>query len=284
MPYSSDLELFCKALDVPLFDIGILDHDIMNVFWSKTMTQVLKRQSYLAYRNIHNAHIFIRPAQSWGTVLLDDLTTESIDSLIQHRFLPAAIIETSPKNHQVWLRFSQANRTWPRSQIHYCLQSLTERFNADPSSADWRHFGRAVAFTNRKPEHQDPQTGYFPWVNLVEASGVLVPNGTQILESYPVKNIKTVPQTTIRQNPHPRDGLYLRLFREQAKKHPRSANDKSSIDFLITCKLYRQGWKTEQIQSVLLQRPDIHFKKHGHVSDYLHRTCQRAADLTGRIY
>jgi hypothetical protein len=54
-------------------------------------------------------------------------------------------------------------------------QTLAGRYNADPSAADWRRFGRLPSFTNCKPKYRKPD-GLFPFVRLKSHSG----------EQYPV--------------------------------------------------------------------------------------------------
>ncbi len=49
-------------------------------------------------------------------------------------------------------------------------KQLAARFGGDPSSADWRHFGRLAGFTNPKPERQLP-SGMRPFARLRSATG-----------------------------------------------------------------------------------------------------------------
>jgi len=49
-------------------------------------------------------------------------------------------------------------------------QTLASRYNADPSAADWRRFGRLPGFTNCKPKYRKPD-GHFPFVRLKSHSG-----------------------------------------------------------------------------------------------------------------
>src|ERR1700678_3036164 len=49
-------------------------------------------------------------------------------------------------------------------------KELARRFGGDPSSADWRHFGRLAAFTNQKPKRRLP-SGFPPFVRLRQCEG-----------------------------------------------------------------------------------------------------------------
>jgi len=70
--------------------------------------------------------------------------------MMDHGFQPAVVIETSPGNFQVWLNHGQtiSDRTFSTQ----AAKELARRFGGDPSSADWRHFGRLAGFTNQKAE------------------------------------------------------------------------------------------------------------------------------------
>ena len=45
----------------------------------------------------------------------------------------------------------------------FIAQELARRYQADPSAADWRRFGRLPGFTNCKPKHRQAN-GLFPFV------------------------------------------------------------------------------------------------------------------------
>jgi hypothetical protein len=51
---------------------------------------------------------------------------------------------------------------------------LAERYDADPSAADWRRFGRLPGFTNCKPKYRKPD-GLFPFVRLHSFTGLQYP-------------------------------------------------------------------------------------------------------------
>jgi hypothetical protein len=82
-------------------------------------------------------------------------------------FEPAVMVETSPDNFQAWLNHGQVLG----AVTSMCAaKQLSERFSGDPSSADWRHFGRLTGFTNPKPERQLP-SGLRPFSRLQSATG-----------------------------------------------------------------------------------------------------------------
>jgi hypothetical protein len=56
-------------------------------------------------------------------------------------------------------------RTFPKLLGTFTAQTLAEQYDADPSAADWRRFGRLPGFTNCKPKYRKPD-GLFPFVRL----------------------------------------------------------------------------------------------------------------------
>ncbi|NHW87539.1 hypothetical protein HA066_24300, partial [Escherichia coli] len=59
--------------------------------------------------NAQGNDIYIRPAEQarHGLVLVDDLSSDDLDAMKQEGREPAAIIETSPKNYQAWVKVAQ---------------------------------------------------------------------------------------------------------------------------------------------------------------------------------
>jgi hypothetical protein len=59
---------------------------------------------------------------------------------------------------------------FPKLPGTFTAQTLAERYDADPSAADWRRFGRLPGFTNCKPKYRKPD-GLFPFVRLHSHGG-----------------------------------------------------------------------------------------------------------------
>lgn len=122
---------------------------------------------WLRHENGKGSHIYIRPAGTHSLSLIDDLTADAIEQMKADGFEPAVVVETSPNNFQTWLNHGQVLEA--RTSTHVA-KDLAERFGGDPSSADWRHFGRLAGFTNPKPERQLP-SGMRPFARLRSAKG-----------------------------------------------------------------------------------------------------------------
>src|SRR5277367_1957600 len=122
---------------------------------------------WLRHENGNGAHIYIRPAGTHCLSLIDDLTADAIERMKADGFEPAVVVETSPNNFQAWLNHGQILEAKKSTRV---AKLLAERFGGDPSSADWRHFGRLAGFTNPKPERL-LASGIRPFARLLEASG-----------------------------------------------------------------------------------------------------------------
>jgi hypothetical protein len=135
--------------------------------------------AWLRHENAHGAHIFVRPHGTHALSLVDDLSAEAIQRMTHTGFEPAAVVETSPTNFQLWLNHGQilSDRTFSTQ----ASKELARRFGGDPSSADWRHFGRLAGFTNQKTKRR-LQTGLPPFVRLHECEGRTYSAAREFLE------------------------------------------------------------------------------------------------------
>jgi hypothetical protein len=156
------LRRFLTALPAHGYDLGILSGQSMHRLESVETSAIMRMLPYLRYRNANGAHIYVRPTGESSYTLLDDLTQATLAQLAGEGYSPAAVVETSPGSFQAWLRHLQ-----PLSKELGTLaaKTLAEQFRADGSAADWRRFGRAPGFTNRKPQHRNAQ-GLYPFACL----------------------------------------------------------------------------------------------------------------------
>jgi len=156
------------AMGCACFDIGVLQESgrmLLRESWSTA--QVEAAIKWLGRENACGAQIFVRPHGEHALSLLDDMTVYAILELKRSGFDPAVIVETSRRNFQVWLNHG---RLLNRELSTHTAKSLVRRFGGDPSSADWRHFGRLAGFTNQKPTRR-LDNGFAPFVKLHEWSG-----------------------------------------------------------------------------------------------------------------
>src|SRR5215467_7923348 len=156
-----------RAMGCERFDVGIKRAGKMVLREGQGASQIEQTIKELRHENAKGAHIYIRPTGFHSLSLLDDLTSEAIERMKAEGFEPAVVVETSLNNFQVWLNHGQVLAAPVSTRA---AKQLAERFSGDPSSADWRHFGRLAGFTNPKPERQLP-SGMRPFARLRSAKG-----------------------------------------------------------------------------------------------------------------
>ena len=159
------------ALPAPGYDLGVLAAGRMQRFEALCAARLLRMLPYLKHCNAQGAHIYLRPTGESPYTLLDDLPAATLPRLTAEGFAPAAVVETSPGSFQAWLRYTQP---LPKELGTLAARLLAVRFGADTSAADWRRFGRAPGFTNRKPQHRNAQ-GLYPFARLHGSTGQVFP-------------------------------------------------------------------------------------------------------------
>ena len=148
----STVRKMLTAIEAPLYDIGVLsERGMLPGLDGISTAAVLDWLSLLKYRNAHGSHIYIRRSGEQRFTTLDDLSETSLARLSADSFNPCAVVETSAGNFQAWLKHP---RTFPKLLGTFAAQTLAERYDADPSAADWRRFGRLPGFINCKPKIQ----------------------------------------------------------------------------------------------------------------------------------
>lgn len=169
-----------EAMGCDRFEIGVYDarrETMLIKQWDKET--VLRSIDYFRAQNVNGKHIYIRPAGEHALSLVDDLTKDGVEQMKRDGIAPALVVETSPKNFQAWVNHGQP---LPTDLSTECAKELARRYGGDPSSADWRHFGRLAGFTNCKPKHK-LDSGYFPFVIVREATGETYPKAGELIQT-----------------------------------------------------------------------------------------------------
>jgi len=261
--------------------------------YAMTAAEVERKVAWLRRENAQGAHIYIRPAGSVGLVLVDDLTPAALARMRADGLTPAAVTETSPGNHQAWVRLS--DRPLLPQLATEAAKELAERYGGDANAADWRHNGRLAGFTNRKEEHQRPD-GRYPYVLLRDASGTPAPQAARLLERAQerfearMQGERPVPaQRAAQGREDARDAsfspvggrvsgaelarVYGRELERLQARHPSA--DPSRLDWMITKDLARAfpGATAADLEDALRQgSPDLAARKGKRVDDYVERT------------
>ncbi|MGB7416265.1 MAG: DNA-primase RepB domain-containing protein [Thermosynechococcaceae cyanobacterium] len=248
--------------------------------------EVLKSVPWLKRQNAQDGDIYIRPQGSQGLILLDDLTHGGIERMKADGCNPAAIIETSPLNLQAWVRVSDT----PIAQdlATAIAKHLATAFEADPNSADWRHYGRLAGFTNRKPEHIGG-SGHSPYVKAHACNGKIAINASQLLSkarealqaTLPLKKRQDLSDEAVAAMmavslpcSTSLDPLtYYQRYLAGLIKEFGSNLDESRADWMIGKRMAMIGYAPEAIKQVIYEAsPDLDSRKKGHVEDYVETT------------
>jgi len=137
-----------------------------------TATEIMDLLPRAAAANARGGNIYVRLAPSVkdghpGIVMIDDLEAATVEQLSREGLEPFLTVETSPGNHQAWIRLISTG-TVPYSIVGLVARHLARDYGGDERAVSPRQPGRLPGFTNRKPKHQQDD-GRFPFVKLVQA-------------------------------------------------------------------------------------------------------------------
>lgn len=222
---------------------------------------------YLKAENANGRHILIQPKNPSKYLLADDLSDYLLSAHHKHpdgSFKPGRmIIETSPKNFQVWIHCRNFLSVDQK-------RSLLRKLKSDPGADPDNRFGRCPGFRNRKEKYQNPQ-GFFPLAKLIWVDWnhqTLIPNW--------LLTCPTTPSAPLSHQPL-RGGVCHNLFRNHYQKE-----SDSETDFAYTLALIRKGFSDDQIRSRILAERTKWNHHQGELKQtrYLNRTIRRAREIT----
>jgi hypothetical protein len=262
------------AMACDYFDIGILrpgGRMLLREKW--TLGQIEQAIQRFKLENARGAHIFVRPHGIHALSLIDDLSVEAIVRMKDAGFEPTLVLETSPRNFQVWLNHG---RTLDRTMSTCAAKELAKRFGGDLSSADWRHFGRLAGFTNRKPERL-LQNGLPPFVRLRHSEGSTYDAAHEFLKQVRSIGEKAVAELTTRatylSTPHETPVRPIEEFHGDR----RYEGDLHRADMAWALHAASRGLSEEEIRNEILQARDL--SKKGCIqrqANYAERTAIKA--------
>ncbi|ADW71381.1 RepB family DNA primase [Granulicella tundricola] len=243
-----------------------------------TATNLIERLSLLKYRNARGSHIYIRPSGEHRYTALDDLSEVSLARLAADGFAPCAVVETSAGNFQVWLKHPAV---FPKLLGTFAAQTLAARYDADPSAADWRRFGRLPGFTNCKPKYKRPD-GLFPFVHLRSNTGGQYPMAetfvreiTRLYEAREQEREARRLQASLSPQRGPRlSNLSLERFRTSSKYQDRPA----AADIAFCVAAYANGMDEARIERALEDDYLSCDPSPSKRSSYIRRTMTKARD------
>jgi hypothetical protein len=189
-------------------------------------------------------------------------------------FNPAVVVETSPGNFQAWLNHGEV---LPKELSTRVARVLSEKFHGDPSSADWRHFGRLAGFTNRKSRYKGDD-GLFPFVKLIEATGEVYPEAKTFLAHVreALENVQRAAAARRQQfGTQAAHTHHLRTIADFRAK-PDYQGDGNRIDLAYAIYALSHGAGESDVREAIASRDLSHKGNQKRQADYIDRTIQKA--------
>ncbi len=239
---------------------------------------LLKSIPWLRMQNADGRNIYVRPKGEHNLSLVDDLTADAITRMKSAGLAPATVVETSPGNFQAWLKHPQQ---LSRELSTLAARKLAEEFGGDRGAADWRHFGRLSGFTNRKPKYE-AANGLFPFVRLIEASGVAYQEGERFTGTISAQ-YENDARSRERQRTAPldsRSSASVLKSIEDFRANTRYGGDDTRIDLAFAIYALSHGAGADQVTRALRSRDLSHKGDEKRQSQYVERTIAKAIAVT----
>jgi len=270
------VEKQARAMSASAFEVGLFDptaeHGAMLPrVWD--LDTLLRSVSWLRLKNLEGRNIYIRPSGEHALSLIDDATPQAIELMKSEGFGPAVVLETSPRNYQVWLCHG---KILPKHLSTFAARLLASRFGGDPASADWRHYGRLAGFTNRKDKYRR-KDGTFPYVRLHDATGAVyskaVPFLTQVRALYESEQSKPPPPVSFWRQSLCRSNLKS-IVDFRAK--PNYAGDHTRTDLAYAVYALAHGIAECEVRAAVASRDLTHKGNMKRQEEYIDRTIRKA--------
>jgi hypothetical protein len=270
------------AMGVNLFEVGAykpavacsepIEPEMLLRTWDSAA--VMRSVNWLRLQNLNGRNIYIRPKGEHPLTLLDDLQFEGVARMKAEGFSPSVVVETSVGNFQAWVNHGEV---LPKELSTRAAKLLCNRFGGDPSSADWRHFGRLAGFTNRKEKYRDAD-GLFPFVKLIEAPGSLYPQAKQFLCELRVAH--ELADRASRRLPTGWPEKHVACVRTitDFRQRPEYQNDGNRIDLAYAVYALSYGLVEDDVRAAIATRDLSHKGNQKRQLDYIDRTVKKAWD------
>lgn len=262
------------AMGCEVFEIGLLKPDAERephmLLRTWDVPTLLRSVSWLRHQNAIGRHIFIRPHGEHCLNLIDDVVPAKVSQLSKEGFQPAAVVRTSPANYQVWLKHPEPLSREVGTAV---AKLLAQRFGGDPSSADWRHFGRLAGFTNRKPKHAR-EDGSFPFVVLLGATGRVYSKAAEMIREAEA----SIPRERIAVPRHEHSPMAIRTI-DDFRRDSRYGGDGNRIDLAYAIYALSHGVEPGSVADAIRSRDLSHKGSEKRREAYVSRTLDKAVSL-----
>lgn len=125
---------------------------------------------WLKRMNAQGNDVYLRPAGAHCLVLVDGLTPAALDQMKKEGFAPAITVETSPGQHQAWVKLWNLPVA-PEVRL-MAAQMMAKHYGGNTNNPA---YGRLAGFANQRPEHT--RDGKQPYVLAHDGTGTVAPAG-----------------------------------------------------------------------------------------------------------
>ena len=278
IPVSEIVQMQIDAMAAPMFEVGLLlmgGTDNKGSMMLRTWDPVTLSKSlgWLKHQNAQGRNIYIRPHGEHALSLLDDLSEPAIAAMKSQGYTPSVVVETSPGNFQAWLNHGMV---LPADASTMAARALATKFGGDPSSADWRHFGRLAGLTNRKEKHRR-EDGLYPFVRLVEAHAHVYPKAGPFLTELQ-ERIRTSTQSKAAIMPVKaiRSSIKSRYSIDDFRGRPEYGGDQNRIDLAYATYALAHGVGEQEVRTAIGSRDLTKKGNEARQADYIDRTVRKA--------
>ncbi|HTU45373.1 MAG TPA: RepB family DNA primase [Bryobacteraceae bacterium] len=227
---------------------------------------------WLRMQNADGRNIYVRPKGEHNLSLVDDLSADAVKRMKATGFMPAAVVETSPGNFQAWLKHPHQ---LPRELSTMAARKLAEEFGGDRGAADWRHYGRLAGFTNRKAKYMS-DTGLFPFVRLIDASGLPYREGERFAAAISAQRDLDMGQRERRYSPPATTARKIAKSIDDFRSDPRYGGDATREDLAFAIYALSHGRSNHEVASALRSRDLSHKGDEKRQDQYVERTVAKA--------
>lgn len=271
------------GIAAPQFEVGTLEPEDVDgtrrmLLREWTAGEVMNAFDWLRWKNAQKCEIYIRPLAPHAYSLLDDLSKDSVAKLFVEGFNPSVVVETSDSNFQAWLYHGESLTPQLSTEA---ARVLAERFGGDPSSADFRHFGRLAGFTNNKPKHRQAN-GLQPFVLLHEHWRTVYPSAAEVIAQARVRLERAQRElAAAREYARNKPTQAPRKTIEDFHASPRYEGDLNRADLAYAIYALAHGCSQPDVAQELRQRDLSKKGSAARQEAYIQRTLRKAEVLAG---
>lgn len=262
--------------------------------------EIEKTISQLRWRNASGYDIYITPIDpDHHYLVVDDMTSQTLQSLRQVGYSPCLIQESSLGNIQAVIKTPKLVDANEQTLANKLVQKLNQEFG-DPKFSGVVHPFRMAGFANKKPGKKSPFT------RILEASHMICVKAGRILDDIrlatkdlflqlpslapspkPMAMTTEVADDSKVYQGMPEQDLNLespiKAFRRAAwavrgwVKSQGLTVDESRVDYRAAMIMLAAGWKADEVEEAMLTGSDGLSGRHSNAGDYVTRTVKKAS-------